>query len=76
MLPGDQTCWLAADFDGPAAMLDVREAIAIRGRIDLRCHDRLFPSQDVLPGRGPGNLIAAPLHARHSPTSGADRSTT
>ena len=22
MLPGDQTCWLAADFDGPAAMLD------------------------------------------------------
>jgi hypothetical protein len=22
MLPGDQTCWLAADFDGAAAMLD------------------------------------------------------
>jgi hypothetical protein len=22
MLPGDQTCWLAADFDGQAAMLD------------------------------------------------------
>ncbi|HET6915131.1 MAG TPA: DEAD/DEAH box helicase family protein [Acidimicrobiales bacterium] len=110
MLPGDQTGWLAADFDGPAAMLDalaylkaaravgapaalevsrsgvgahvwifftdpvlaatarqlgtalVREAIAIRGRMDLRCYDRLFPSQDVLPGRGPGNLIAAPLH--------------
>ena len=97
MLPGDQTCWLAADFDGQAAMLDalaylkaaraigapaalevsrsgvgahvwifftdpvpaalarqlgtglVREAIAIRGRMDLRCYDRLFPSQDVLP---------------------------
>jgi superfamily II DNA or RNA helicase len=112
MLPGDQTCWLAADFDGPAAMLDalaylkaaraagapaalevsqsgvgahtwifftdpvsaasarqlgmalVREAIAIRGRMDLRCYDRLFPSQDVLPGRGPGNLIAAPLHGK------------
>jgi superfamily II DNA or RNA helicase len=112
MLPGDQTGWLAADFDGPAAMLDalaylkaaravgapaalevshsgvgahvwifftgkvpaatarqlgtalVREAIAIRGRMDLRCYDRLFPSQDVLPGRGPGNLIAAPLHGR------------
>lgn len=110
MLPGDQTCWVAADFDGPAAMLDalaylkaaravgapaaleisrsgvgahvwifftdpvpaatarqlgtalVREAIAIRGRMDLRCYDRLSPSQDVLPGRGPGNLIAAPLH--------------
>ncbi|HVH95286.1 MAG TPA: hypothetical protein VM688_10245, partial [Nocardioidaceae bacterium] len=22
MLPGDQTCWLTSDFDGPAAMLD------------------------------------------------------
>ena len=112
MLRGDQTCWLAADFDGQAAMLDalaylkaaravgapaalevsrsgvgahvwifftdptpaatarqlgtalVREAIAIRGRMDLRCYDRLFPSQDVLPGQGPGNLIAAPLHGR------------
>lgn len=98
MLPGDQTCWLAADFDGQAAMLDalaylkaaravgapaalevsqsgvgahvwifftdpvpvatarqlgtalVREAIAIRGRMNLRCYDRLFPAQDVLPG--------------------------
>lgn len=112
MLPGDQTCWLAADFDGPSAMLDalaylkaaraldapaavevsrsgvgahvwifftdpvpaaaarqigtglVREAIAIRGRMDLRCYDRLFPSQDLLLGRGPGNLIAAPLHGK------------
>lgn len=112
MLAGDQTCWLAADFDGQAAMLDalaylkaaravgapaalevsrsgigahvwvfftdpvpaatarqlgtalVREAIAIRGRMDLRCYDRLFPSQDVLPGQGPGNLIAAPLHGK------------
>ena len=32
--------------------------------MDLRCYDRLFPSQDVLPGRGPGNLIAAPLHGK------------
>ena len=113
MLAGDQTCWLAADFDGQAAMLDaltistwkaaravgapaalecpgqesaltcgcftdpvaaatarqlgtalVREAIAISGRMDLRCYDRLFPSQDVLPGQGPGNLIAAPLHGK------------
>ena len=112
MLPGDQTCWLAADFDGQAAMLDalaylkaaravgapaalevsrsgvgahvwifftdpvpaaaarqlgtglVREAIAIRGRMDLRCYDRLFPSQDLLTGNGPGNLIAAPLHGK------------
>lgn len=109
MLPGDQTNWLAADFDGQAAMLDalaylkaaravgapaalevsrsgvgahvwifftdpvpaaaarqlgtgfVREAIALRGRMDLRCYDRLFPSQDVLPAGGVGNLIAAPL---------------
>lgn len=112
MLPGDKTCWLAADFDGSAALLDalaymkaaravgapaalelsrsgvgahawifftdpvsaanarqlgmalVREAIAIRGRMDLRSYDRLFPSQDVLPGHGPGNLIAAPLHGK------------
>lgn len=112
MLPDDQTCWLAADFDGQAAMLDalaylkaaralgapaaleisrsgvgahvwifftdpvpasaarqmgtglVREAIAIRGRMDLRCYDRLFPSQDLLLGTGPGNLIAAPLHGK------------
>jgi hypothetical protein len=112
MLPGDQTCWLAADFDGQAAMLDalaylkaaravgapaalevsrsgigahvwifftdpvpaatarqlgtglVREAIALRGRMDLRCYDRLFPSQDVLPGNGPGNQIAAPLQGK------------
>lgn len=112
MLPSDQTCWLAADFDGQAAMLDalaylkaaravsapaaleisrsgvgahvwifftdpvpaatarqvgsglVREAIAVRGRMDLRCYDRLFPSQDLLLGRGPGNLIAAPLHGK------------
>ena len=32
--------------------------------MDLRCYDRLFPSQDVLPGQGPGNLIAAPLHGK------------
>lgn len=24
----------------------------------------LFPSQDLLLGRGPGNLIAAPLHGK------------
>lgn len=112
LLAGDQTCWLAADFDGQAAMLDalaylkaaravgapaalevsrsgvgahvwvfftdpvsartarqlgmglVREAIAVRGRMDLRSYDRLFPSQDVLPDSGIGNLIAAPLHGR------------
>lgn len=112
MLPRDQTCWLAADFDGQAAMLDalaylkaaravgapaaleisrsgvgahvwifftepvpavtarqlgtglVREAIAARGRMDLACYDRLFPSQDVIPAGGLGNLIAAPLQGK------------
>ena len=110
MLDGDLCSWLAADFDGPAAMLDalayvkaaravqvpaalevsrsgigahvwvfftapvpaesarrlgaglLHEAIATRGRMDLSSYDRLFPSQDVLPTAGIGNLIAAPLH--------------
>lgn len=111
LLDGDECWWLAADFDGPAAMLDalsyvkaaravgasaalevsrsgtgahawlwftgpvpaaaarrvgtglLREAIALRGRMDLASYDRLFPSQDVLPASGSvGNLIAAPLH--------------
>ena len=110
LLDADECCWLAADFDGPAAMLDalsylkaaravgapaalevsrsgtgahawlfftgpvpaaaarrigtglLREAIALRGRMDLASYDRLFPSQDVLPASGSiGNLIAAPL---------------
>lgn len=112
MLEGDQTCWLAADFDGPAALLDalaylkaaraigapatlevsrsgvgahvwifftgpvdaatarqlgtglVREALAIRGRMDLRSYDRLFPSQDTVVEGRPGNLIAAPLNGK------------
>jgi len=112
LLNGDKCWWLAADFDGQAAMLDalaylkaaraasvpaglevsrsgvgahvwafftapvpagtarrlgtglLREAIALRGRMDLTSYDRLFPSQDVLPTGGVGNLIAAPLHGR------------
>ncbi len=112
LLDGDRTGWLAADFDGPAAMLDalaylkaaravgapavlemsrsglgahvwlfftaavpaalarqvgaglLREAIALRGRMELSSYDRLFPSQDVLPAGGVGNLIAAPLQGR------------
>jgi superfamily II DNA or RNA helicase len=112
LLDGDRCWWLAADFDGPAAMLDalaylkaaraagvpaclevsrsglgahawvfftgpveaetarrlgtglLREAISVRGRMDLASYDRLFPSQDVLPAGGVGNLIAAPLHGR------------
>ena len=113
LLDGDTCCWLAADFDGPAAMLDalsylkaaraagvpaalevsrsgtgahawmfftapvaastarrlgtwlLREAIVLRGRMNLTSYDRLFPSQDVLPTTGSvGNLIAAPLQGR------------
>jgi superfamily II DNA or RNA helicase len=112
LLDGDLCCWLAADFDGQAAMLDalaylkaaracsvpaglevsrsgvgahvwvffaapvpagtarglgtalLREAMALRGHMDLTSYDRLFPSQDVLPTGGVGNLIAAPLHGK------------
>lgn len=42
----------------------LREAMAVRGHMDLASYDRLFPSQDVLPAGGVGNLIAAPLHGR------------
>ncbi|MGH3438899.1 MAG: TOTE conflict system archaeo-eukaryotic primase domain-containing protein [Sciscionella sp.] len=42
----------------------LREAMAVRGRMDLASYDRLFPSQDVLPSGGVGNLIAAPLHGK------------
>ena len=109
LLDGDKCWWLAADFDGPEAMLDalmyvkagrslqvpvalevsrsgvgahawvfftspvpaeiarrlgtglLREAMALRGRMSLASYDRLFPSQDLLPAGGVGNLIAAPL---------------
>jgi superfamily II DNA or RNA helicase len=112
LLDGDLCWWLAADFDGPMAMLDalaylkaarawsvpaalevsrsgmgahvwmfftapvpaqtarrlgtalLREAMAVRGHMDLASYDRLFPSQDVLPSGGVGNLIAAPLHGK------------
>jgi hypothetical protein len=38
--------------------------MVLRGSMDLRSYDRLFPSQDVLPDGGYGNLIAAPLQGR------------
>jgi superfamily II DNA or RNA helicase len=113
MLEGDRCAWLAADFDGPTAMLDalaylkaarshdvsaalevsrsgagahawifftapvpaalarqlsttlLREAMTTSGALTLSSYDRLFPSQDLLPFGGIGNLIAAPLHGRH-----------
>lgn len=109
LLDGDNCWWLAADFDGPDAMIDalmylkaarairvpvalevsrsgigahawvfftgpvpaatarrlgtglLREAMTLRGRMKLASYDRLFPSQDLLPSGGVGNLIAAPL---------------
>lgn len=112
LLDGDRCCWLAADFDGPAALLDainyikaaralqvpaalelsrsgtgahawifftapvlaetarrlgtglLREAMMLRGQMSLASYDRLFPSQDVLPAGGVGNLIAAPLFGK------------
>lgn len=42
----------------------LREAMAVRGHMDLASYDRLFPSQDVLPTGGVGNLIAAPLYGK------------
>jgi superfamily II DNA or RNA helicase len=109
----NNTChWLAADFDGTAAMLDalaylktarsarvpaaleisqsgrgahvwiffteailaakaramgavlMHDAIKQRGAMNLTSYDRFFPSQDVLPQGGVGNLIAAPLYKR------------
>jgi superfamily II DNA or RNA helicase len=42
----------------------VHEAMILRGSMDLRSYDRLFPNQDVLPDGGYGNLIAAPLQGR------------
>jgi superfamily II DNA or RNA helicase len=112
VLDGDRCWWLAADFDGPSALLDalnyvkaaralgvptglevsrsgtgaytwifftapvpsemarrlgtglLREAMALRGQMSLASYDRLFPSQDVLPSGGVGNLIAAPLYGK------------
>ncbi|MCW3817724.1 DEAD/DEAH box helicase [Micromonospora sp. DR5-3] len=42
----------------------IHEAMVLRGSMDLRSYDRLFPNQDVLPEGGFGNLIAAPLQGR------------
>ncbi|NMR20993.1 DEAD/DEAH box helicase family protein [Cellulomonas fimi] len=42
----------------------VHEAMVLRGSMDLRSYDRLFPNQDVLPDGGFGNLIAAPMQGR------------
>lgn len=48
----------------------LHEAMVLRGSMDLRSYDRLFPNQDVLPDGGFGNLIAAPLHGRRRKDEG------
>jgi hypothetical protein len=48
----------------------LREAMALRGRMSLASYDRLFPSQDLLPAGGMGNLIAAPLFRPAGKTAG------
>jgi hypothetical protein len=53
----------AADARALGAAL-LREAMAIRGELGLGSYDRLFPSQDFMPKRGFGNLIALPLQGR------------
>lgn len=42
----------------------LRETADRRGEFDLSSYDRLFPSQDLLPTGGMGNLIALPLQGR------------
>jgi superfamily II DNA or RNA helicase len=59
-------------FSEPVAACDaramgaalLREAMAIRGELGLESYDRFFPSQDYLPKKGLGNLIALPLQGR------------
>ena len=46
----------------------LREAMTMAGRLSLDSYDRLFPSQDLLPAGGIGNLIAAPLQGRRRRT--------
>jgi hypothetical protein len=41
----------------------LREAMALRGKVNLASYDRLFPSQDLLPSGGVGNLRICPRWA-------------
>lgn len=40
----------------------IREAMTVRGDLDMSSYDRLFPTQDFMPKGSFGNLIALPLH--------------
>src|SRR6202000_456244 len=67
LLDGDRCWWLTADFNGQDALTEAvmyvkaGAAKAMRGKGNLASYDRLFPSQDLLPVGGVGNLIALPL---------------
>ncbi len=59
-------------FSEPVAAADARvlgtllltRAMNRRPEIGFKSYDRLFPSQDIMPGGGFGNLIALPLQRR------------
>jgi hypothetical protein len=66
LLDEDRCWWLAADFDGPPA---AGHRAATRGDVAARADEPgqlrpAFPSQDILPAGGVGNLIAAPLYGK------------
>ena len=42
----------------------LRQAMDVRGDMDLGSYDRFFPNQDFVPRGGFGNLIAAPLQKK------------
>ena len=50
-----------ATFARRLGTLLLREAMNIRGELDLASYDRLFPAQDFMPKGSFGNLIALPL---------------
>ena len=59
--------WIFFDNAVPATLarrlgtLLLREAMNLRGELDLASYDRLFPAQDFMPKGSFGNLIALPL---------------
>lgn len=58
------SCPVAAAAARRLGMILLRETMTLRAEIDLASYDRLFPSQDFLPARGFGNLIALPLQKK------------
>ena len=65
MLPGDRTCWLAADFDGRAAMLDALAYLKARQRPTrgLAHGTVMRPDPPALRGRGAGRGLWGDGHA-------------